>query len=990
MPLLDELRRRWWLALVVVAVVVLLFGRTVATFWTDLLWYRSVGFAQVFTTVLATRIGLGLVAAALVALVVGGNLLLARRMAPAYRIPSPGEETVERYREVFEAYARPLMLTAAVGIGVLSGLSVSGEWQRWMLFSQGGDFGRTDPRFGLDLSFFVFRLPFYEFVNSWLFTTLTITIALTALAHYAVGGVRPQSPGQKVTAQANVHLSVLLALLVAVRAWGFWLDRYLLSYSQRGVTTGLSYTDTNALLPALQLLTLIAAVCVVLFLANLRVRSFLLPTAGVGILLVAAVVLSAVYPAVIQRVRVQPNELNLERPFIADNLELTRFGFGIELDETVEFAQFPAEGELTAEQVAANAETLGSIRLWDPAVLRPVYAQLQGLRRYFQFPDVDVDRYEVTGETEQVNVAVRELAPQEIPVDSWQNQHLVYTHGYGLVANDVSDTVGEGEPRFLAGDIPSTGEGELEVTRPQIYFGEGGPEYSIVGTGTPELDFVAEEEGAEAAFRYDGADGVGVGSPLRRLAFAARYGEPNILLSGLIEPGSRVLYRRSVRERVEAVAPFLSLDSDPYPAVVDGRIQWIVDAYTRSDMIPYSNRVDLESLTQRTRQVLRPQVDGRGGLTIEEVSEQVAGLLGSANYLRGSVKAVVDAYDGTIELYVVDDSDPIIAAWDRAFPGLLTSGDQVPDALREHFRYPEDLFRVQAKVFERWHVAEPDVFYNGSDAWSLPEDPTATVQAGQARPRLRPGYLYLRLPGETDEEFVLVQPFNPENRPNLIALLAARSDPGVYGQLRAYVLPATENVEGVEQVQNFINSDQEVSSAITLLSQRGSEVIYGNLLTVPVADSLLYAQPLFVQAERNAIPQLRFVVLVFDQQVVAEATLAESLDALFGEDAGLSERPLDGEAPGEAPVSGGDGGGDGEVDPEVSRLIGQALAAFVEAEEALAAGDLGAYQEATRRAQELLEEVQRLTGAVIPEADGEASADGSTAAGAPSPAASPG
>ncbi len=953
MRLLDELRRRWWVALIVLAAAALLFGRSLATFWTDLLWYRSVGYAQVFTTVLGTRVGLGVAAGAAVAALVGGNLLLARRLAPAYRIPSPAEEAVERYREVFEAYARPLMLTAALLIGALSGLSVSSQWQRWLLFANGGEFGRTDPRFDLDLSFFVFRLPFYEFLNSWLFTTLAMVIVLTALAHYAVGGVRPQSPGQKVTPQANVHLSVLLALLVAVRAWGFWLDRYLLSYSERGVVTGLSYTDANALLPALQLLTVIAAVCVVLFLLNLRVRSFLLPSAGVGILLVAALVLSGIYPAAIQRIRVQPNELNLERPFIADNLELTRYGFGIQLGETVEFEQFAAEGQLTAEQVAANADTLASIRLWDPAVLSPVYTQLQGLRRYFQFPDVDVDRYEVEGSVEQVSLAVRELAPDNLPVSSWQSRHLAYTHGYGVVANDVSDTVGEGAPRFLAGDIPSTGEGELEVTRPQVYFGEQGPEYSIVGTGTQELDFVDEAEGAEQAFRYDGEDGVGVGSPLRRLAFAARYGEPNILLSGLIQPESRVLYRRDVAERVQAVAPFLRLDSDPYPAVVDGRITWIADAYTASDMVPYSTRVDLAPLTLSEQTVLRPQADGRGGFTVAQVSEQVPGLQGTANYLRNSVKAVVDAYDGTIRLYRVDDDDPVIEAWDRAFPGVLTSGDEVPDALRAHFRYPEDLFRVQSAIFQRYHVDDPDLYYQGSDAWGIPRDPTQSSDEAADAPRLRPSYLQLRLPGEADEEFVLAQPFNPQNRPNLIALLMARSDPEVYGQLRAYLLPASENIEGVEQAQARIRSDEEVSSNVTLLSQAGSEVIFGNLLTVPIADSLLYAQPLFVQAEDTSIPALRFVILVFDGRVVLESTLAGSLDALFGEDAGLAAGDPSA-APSDAPAA--------ELDGEVEQLIGQALAAFAAADEALAAGDLGDYQEATQRARDLLAQVQALTG----------------------------
>jgi uncharacterized membrane protein (UPF0182 family) len=974
MRLLDELRRRWWLVPILVLLLVLVFGARLATFYTDVLWFSSVGFLRVFSTRLLTGLGLAAVGGALVTVLVAANLLLARRLAPPFRIPSPQEEAIERYRELLEPFARTLLLVVAVAVGILSALAVTGEWDTFQLWANATPFGRQDPQFGLDLGFFVFRLPFWSFLNSWLFTVLAFAIVLTALAHYVFGGIRPQSPGQKISPQATVHLSLLLAALVAVRAWGFWLDRYQLSYSTRGVVHGLSYTDANAQLRALELLTVIAVVCVLLFLVNLRFRNFLLPSAGVGILLVAAIVLSGIYPAVIQRVQVEPQELERERPFIARNLELTRFGYNLVPGEHVSTEPFAASAQIDPAEVADNSATLESIRLWDPAVLGSVYTQLQGLRRYFQFPDVDVDRYDIDGEQQQVNVAVRELNQAQLPDNSWQNRHLVYTHGFGYVASDVSAQSEQGQPEFLVRDIPPDGAEELEIEQPRVYFGEQAPLYSIVRTDQPELDFLSNEEEAQA-FTYDGRDGVNVAGPLRRLAFAFRYSEPNFVLSSLLNGESRVLLNRAVDERVAAVAPFLQFDSDPYSAVVDGRIKWILDAYTLTDMLPYSQRRDLGALTltERTRLVARVNQDGTTELV--EVVERIPGLQGQANYLRNSVKAVVDAYDGTVELYVADPEDPIIRSWQRVFPDAFRPLEDASEDLRAHFRYPEDLFRVQADVYTTYHIPEADAFYTRDDAWSIPRDAAGIQNLPDNTPEderdlpLRPYYLQLRLPGEEEEEFALIQPFNPLNRQNLIAWTAARSDPEHYGELRTYLMPATENVLGTEQLQAQINQDPTLAPQISLLDQAGSRVIYGNLLIIPIEDSLLYAQPLFVRSEQTQIPELRFVVLSFGGRVVAEATLPEALAALFGETAVRELPDAGGEPAGEAggPVQPGV-----PLDPRVADLIEQALDAFTEAEQALADGDLGAYQAATGRAQDLLEQAQTLTdGAPAPTPTGE-------------------
>jgi uncharacterized protein len=970
---LQELRRRWWLLLLGALVLVLLFATRLATFYTDIMWFESIGYVSVFWTLLTTRLGIGVAAALVVFGLIAGNLLVAKRLAPPYRIPSPQEEAIERYRESLEPFARPLLIGVALVVGGLSGLALSASWDTVLLFANRVPFGMEDPQFGRDVGFFVFELPFLELVNSWLFTSLALTIALTAVAHYLFGGIRPQSPGQKITPQVNVHLSILLAALVAVRAWGFVLDQYLLSYSQRGTVTGLSYTDVNAQLLAFQLLAIIAAVCVVLFLVNLRFRGWLLPAGGIGILVVFSLVLSGIYPAVIQRLQVEPQELPREREFIDRNLEMTRFGFGL---DDVETSAFPAAESLDDAQVVDNTPTLESLRLWDPATLQTTFQQLQEFRPYYDFRDVDVDRYMLGGdedgegaELQQVMISVREISERDLPAQSrtWQNERLFFTHGFGLVASDVSTARADGQPVFLVNDIPPQGVDRLEVENPRIYFGENPPEYSIVNSGQPELDYPTED-GTPVLYDYTGEDGVGVGSPLHRLAFALRYAEPNFVLSDLIEPRSRILFNRNIRQRIEAVAPFLKLDHDPYPVAVDGRIKWIQDAYTTTDMIPYSERVELGALTvSDQRQFVTVQDPQTGEIQIREQTVERPGLTGRANYIRNSVKAVVDAYDGTIELYVVDDEDPIISAWQGVFPDSFIDGDEASEDLQAHFRYPEDMFRVQSELYRLYHIPEADEFYTREDAWDIPVDAAFAqnqqAASGQRGDRsMRPYYLLMRLPGEQEEEFALIQPFNPANRPNLIGWLAARSDGDALGQLRAYLMPPDRTVFGPQQVQARIDQDGAVAQQITLWNQSGSRVIYGNLLVVPVEDTLLYVQPLFLRAQQSQIPELRKVVLVLGDLVVMEDTLAEALAALFGAAApGVEGIPGAPDAGVGAPEV-GDDAEEGTIDPRVATLIRQALEAFAEAEEALRDGDLATYAQRTRDAGELLEQAQRLTG----------------------------
>ena len=729
MNIVAELRRRWILVLFGVIVLLAVIGPRLAAFYTDILWFQSVGFADRFFDLLYTRFGLGIVSGLLMAVLVGTNLFLAKRLEPDFRIPSEAEEIVERYRIALGPFAKPIILAVSIGVGLIAGSALVSEWRTYLLWANGDSFGIDDPHFGIDLGFFVFDLPFWTMVNGWLFGAIAVTIVMTAGAHYIFGGIRPQAPGQKITAPANVQVSVLLASLVAVRAWGFWLDRYHLSYSERGLVTGLSYTDVNAELRAFTLLTFIAAVCVLLFLANIRYRGWVLPSAGVGILLVASVVLGGAYPAAIQALRVNPQELPREREFIERNLDFTRYAFDVATDEqslegvdgNLTYEQFPASENLTAAQVVDNTNTLQAIRLWDPSTLQNTYNQLQELRPYYDFQDVDVDRYLVDGEPQQVMISVREINVEELTEPSWQNRALSFTHGYGVVSSTVSTAASNGQPEFLARDIPNAGVDELQLEQPRIYFGESAPPYSIIGTEDPEFDF--ETDSDQQFNRYDGVDGVAVGGIVNRVAFAMRYAEPNILLSGLIQGDSRIMFNRNVRERVAAIAPFLQLDHDPYPIVVDGRVKWVQDAYTTTDMIPYSERIDLAAESQVTERRTVLVQNAEGQLVPSERIANFAALTGEANYIRNSVKAVVDAYDGTVELFITDDEDPLIQAWDRAFPGVLTAGDEVPENIREHFRSPEDMFRVQSSILERYHIRGADGFYNAADLWELPEDP---------------------------------------------------------------------------------------------------------------------------------------------------------------------------------------------------------------------------------------------------------------------------
>ncbi|MGE0796439.1 MAG: UPF0182 family protein, partial [Acidimicrobiia bacterium] len=867
---------RWRITLVVAAVVLVVLVtslRGIAGFYTDLLWFDSLGFRGVFTGVLGAKITLAVIFTLLFFAVLWVNLFVADRLAPRFRPAGPDEEIIERYMQLLGNRTGLVRFGVSALFALIAGVGVAGQWQNWLLFTNSETFGVDDPLFGRDIGFYVFRLPFLTFVVDWAFAGIVIIAIVTAVAHYLNGGIRVQGTGPRVTAQVKGHLSVLLAALALLKAVGYWLDRFELTLSTRGTVNGATYTDVKAQLPAIELLILISLAAIVLFIVNIWRRGWVLPVLAVGLWGFVAVVVGTIYPAFIQRFTVEPNESSRERPYISRNIEATRDAMNL---STVTSAPFAADAELDAADLVANEATVRNIRLWDPEQLQPSFQRLQGVRTYYQLDDVDVDRYQIDGDLTQVLLSARNLETSEVPQASWEARHLTYTHGYGVVAALGNAKDDNGRPSFLSQNIPAvTSTPSLQADEPRVYIGEDQSGYVIVDTDRRELDY--EDDTGTQFTAYAGADGIGVGSYLRRAAFALRFGDLNPLISGNLRSDSRILIRRDVRDRVESLAPMLHFDADPYLVIVAGRLLWIVDGYTTTSRYPYAEQGDNDALPSGS------------------------GLDHGFNYVRNPVKAVVDAYDGIVTYYVVDDTDPLIRSYMRAFPKLFTAGEEVSDELRAHFRYPEDLFRVQTNMWGRYHIDDADDFYNLANAWNVAQDPgtgvsvelaTAPTNAdgeatGNAREqRIDPYYLLMRLPGETDEEFVLFRPFVPfsqnDSRKEMTAFMVAKSDPEEYGKLEVYVMPGSDLPDGPGIVASTMSSDPAVAELQTLLGQEGSNLLFGGLLVIPIEQSLLYVRPIYVEATSNRIPELEQVVVAFEGRVVVRPTLAEALAELFG------------------------------------------------------------------------------------------------------------
>ncbi|MDN7025713.1 UPF0182 family protein [Methanoculleus sp. FWC-SCC1] len=849
----------------------------------DWFWFGAVGYESVYLTVLAARVGLGVLGFLVFFAVSYGNAAVAARTA--------GQGT-------------PLVagLIAAVG-SLLAGIVLSGAWETVLLFFNQTAFLADDPIFGLDIGFYVFALPFYTLIVNFLLGLFLFAAVLAGAAFLIRALGIELEPGRQpaVTAEPRgwqqyaraflPHLSVLLFLVFAALAVRLWLARYGILFSTTGAVYGAGYTAVNVTLPVLTVLAALALVIGIGFLINaafgrIRVIAYGL-AAFVGVALIGLVAVAAV-----QGLIVAPDEFNLEREYLGYNIQHTRAAY--DLDE-VDDRFFPVALNLTAEDIRENNATISNIRLWDWRPLQATYAQLQLFRTYYDFFDVDVDRYTLDGRYREVLVSARELNVGLLPeqAQTWVNRHLIFTHGYGAVMNPVDQVTPEGLPVFYLRDIPPVAQFEnLTVTEPAIYYGEETGNYVVTQTTTAEFDYPSGEQNVYT--RYGGTGGVPLSDGLRRLVYAVRFGSIELLVSGSITPESRVLLYRNAAERAAAIAPFLSYDPDPYVVVDGGKIFWIIDAYTTSLQYPYAEPTATEVL------------DG-----------------GRTNYIRNSVKVVVDAYTGDVAYYVVDPDDPLIAAYEKIFPGLFRGIGEMPAGLRDHIRYPQGIFQVQANVYALYHMQDPLVFYNKEDAWVIPDE----IYRGARQPMV-PYYVILRLPGETDEEFILMLPFTPRNKENMIGWMAARCDAPKYGDLVVFRFSKQELTYGPMQVEARIDQDPEISQAITLWSQAGSDVLRGNTLVIPIENSIIYIEPLYLEAtERGTLPQLRRVIVAYGDMLTMQETLNQSLAVIFGEG---GEAP-----PGEVPAVGGD----------LAERLARISDLFDAAEQALSEGDLGRYQE---------------------------------------------
>ena len=926
--------------------------RGVAGFYTDFLWFDEVGFTSVWRGVLGAKVLLAAVFTAAFLVVMWASLTIADRVAPRFRPVGPEDELVQRYREAVGPHAGAVRAAVSAVFALIFGLGVSAQWNSWLLFLNHVPFGVNDRQFDKDIGFYVFRLPFLSFLVDWILVALIIVTFLTLVAHYLNGGIRlAQTAAERVTPAVKAHISVLLGVIALTKAAGYYLQRFELSVSTRGPVDGPTYTDVRAQLPAIRLLIFISIIAALLFLANIFIKGWLLPGIAVGLWLLLSVLVGGIIPASVQRFTVSPAENRKERPYIARNIAATRQAYAI---DAVEEKPFPYSENLAAADLSDNAETIRNVRLWDPRFVQRTYQKLQEIRSYYSFDDVDVDRYVVDGQLTQTIMSARELNPAEVP-SQWVNQRLAFTHGFGALLSPANAVTGDGKPSFLIKDIPP--QGRPEIKQPRIYYGENNNSYAIVRSKQPEIDFQSAA-GRTETHTYAGKGGVPLNSLPRRLAFALRFGDANPLISNLVTPTSRAMYVRDIAERVRKAAPFLKFDYDPYPVILNGRIVWVQDAYTITSRYPYAQRAV-----------------GTGQLP------DGSDLRGMAfNYIRNSVKVTTDAYDGTMKFYVTDAKDPIIRAYQRAFPELFSSSSVMPPELRDHLRYPEDLFSVQTNMYGRYHISDPDDFYNASDAWDVSQDPGsgriqgATAAAAQptaptptaatAVPvsqttRMDAAYMLLRLPGEERSSFLILRPFVPtsrggEKQQNLTAFMTAKSDPDSYGRLQAFVMPRGVQIDGPALINSRALADAEIAQELSLLDQRGSRVLQGNVLVIPIKDSLLYIRPIYVEAEANAIPEMRKVIVVYGPRAEMANTLQEALTRLFGDAPQTLEEGFGGVPGGPAPPPQPPEGGGVPAAPNVQDLLGRASVAFTEANDALKAGDLARYQQKIREAEDLV------------------------------------
>ena len=887
-----------FLLIAAVAVVIILFLSSLLNFYTDWLFFVETGFASVFTTTLAAKVGAGLVSGAILLIFALVNIHYPNRFTFAPRnVFFEGGNLYRLQRDEAARLAAPLSILAAVLLALMAGRWGALQWQNVLLFMNGVTVGTNDPVMGKDLGFYLFTMPLLEYARGLAGFMVLAVAALSAGVYYVRGGIAVTESGVSIDPRARKHLAVLAGLFSFTAAAGFYLEGYRLLLSGSSTFHGAGYADVNARLLTYRILAAVTPIAGVILATGIwkgSRRMALLPPMllavvyGVGIM---------AYPVLLQKFKVAPNELAIETPYIENSIKFTRFGYDLDKIETI---PFDADLKLTAADIAGNDATIRNIRLWDHGPLLKTYSQLQQIRTYYKFFDVDNDRYLVNGQYSQVMLSPRELSYNDLPSRNWINERLIFTHGNGLTFGPVSRISKEGLPEFFVKDIPPVSLADIKVKRPEIYYGELSNEYVIVKTKVPEFSYPTATGNINTT--YGGKGGVPLDSLVRKVLFAALFKTEKILLSSDITGESRILYYRNINERVKAVAPFLRFDGDPYLVVADnGTLKWIIDAYTYSDRLPYA----------------KP-------------------LAGGINYMRNPVKAVVDAYDGTLDFYISDPDDVIIKVYARIFPKLFKPLSAMPEDLRRHIRYPHQLLQVQAAMFATYHMTDPKVFYNKENLWEVPV---------LGEERMEPYYTIMKLPGETREEYILLLPFTPSKRDNLAAWLTARCDGENYGKLLAYTFPRDRLIYGPKQIDARINQDSQISQQLTLWSQRGSQVIRGSMLVIPIEKSLLYVQPLFLAAaDKAGLPELRRVIVAYGDEVVMEETLELALQRIFG------GRRVPAVATAAAPEA---------VNGSSAELAREAMAIFERATNLQRQGDWAGYGEELRKLQQVLRQLAR-------------------------------
>jgi uncharacterized protein len=873
------LSRRAKIALSVVGIIVVLLIVLVkmSGVYVNYLWFGEIGQRQVYSTMIWTKLTLFFVFGILMALIIGANLVIAYLLKPPFRPMSPEQQNLQNYVVMVEP-RRKLILGGVMGISLLAaGASAQGDWKIWQLWLNGGSFGIDDPQFHKDIAFFAWDYPVYRALLSFGFTAVLFSLILSIGIHYLTGAIRLQTPGPKITLSARRHLTALVFVFMALKAVAYWMDRYGFVFSSRSKFTGASYTDVHSALPAKTILFWIAIILAIGVLASIWLRSVLLPGIGFVVLLILSILISGIYPAIVQQVQVKPNASDKEAPYILRNINATRQAYDIVTKDAknqngrVGYTKYAATSTPDRTAVTDANTTVDNIRILDPNLISPTFVNAQKIGLPYGFSSkLDVDRYTINGKEHDYVVAVREqvrgsnLSGSQ---NNWINQHTVYTHGYGFVAAEADEDVTNGKASdYTEGDIPPTGP--LNLTKPDVYYGQLMNDYSIVGANGSKREF---EANGGANVTYQGKGGVGLSSPIAKLAFALKYKETNFLLNDAVSAsGAKIIFNRDPKERLQKVAPFLTVDGDPYPIVdqTTGHIVWMLDGYTTMANYPYSERQSLSDLTHTS-------------LRKDQKDTQI-------NYIRNSVKATVDAYDGTVNLYKWQNNDPVLNAWTKIFPGLVKSKNKMPTDIQQHVRYPQDLFDVQRALLAQYHISDPVASYNGKGKWAVPADPFEPAAGFQP-----PFYVLANAPNGSsqDPEFQLTTPMVVNNSNNLAAYMSVNSDYGPdYGQISVLEAPTNSVIQGPAQVANVFKSDTQISKDISLLDTGQTRVLHGNLLTLPLGDSFLYVEPLYVQStSASSYPTLQRVLVTYGDKIGYGATLADALDDIrLGRSTGAS------------------------------------------------------------------------------------------------------